>query len=485
MTVWEIILIICGGISLLGFLFMIIVLILDNNTKARGKENFWMLLVGLFIIPVFFVWVVMKLWDLWDYLSKARKHGGIRKYKTWLKQKELEEEKDRQEREARAKAEKEEYERVKKDFLDGKITRANLPRVEDGITSFEFKPEMGLYVDYENEVREIVYVEREYNERLNRFFLEHKDLRLYHMYKFIYLPNLCKELEDGDYLHFLFPNASPDKRADFHVDSTYPLQYLVYSEDISKIQQGMFFFRGGMDNHGAEYIEGDYHPLMEGSDEEIIQQLTEIVKQTHNKHSRAALYSSYGESDEDKGASDDLADYKFWEETTDSKVAQLVEEVRERIKMLQEYGLPENLLFNLLKEKQKLSRLVVTKDMRIVLPDYNDMEIKMEPINKAVYLLFLKHPEGIIFKYLPDYRKELADIYQKIKPLGLNERALQSIEDVTNPCLNSINEKCARIKGAFISKFSDNLAKHYYISGWRGEAKKIDLPRDLVEWRQK
>lgn len=109
----------------------------------------------------------------------------------------------------------------------------------------------------------------------------------------------------------------------------------------------------------------------------------------------------------------------------------------------------------------------------------------MEPINKAVYLLFLKHPEGIIFKYLPDYRKELADIYQKIKPLGLNERALQSIEDVTNPCLNSINEKCARIKGAFISKFSDNLAKHYYISGWRGEAKKIDLPRDLVEWRQK
>ena len=166
-------------------------------------------------------------------------------------------------------------------------------------------------------------------------------------------------------------------------------------------------------------------------------------------------------------------------------MAQLVEEVRERIKMLQEYGLPENLLFNLLKEKQKLSRLVVTKDMRIVLPDYNDMEIKMEPINKAVYLLFLKHPEGIIFKYLPDYRKELADIYQKIKPLGLNERALQSIEDVTNPCLNSINEKCARIKGAFISKFSDNLAKHYYISGWRGEAKKIDLPRDLVEWRQK
>jgi hypothetical protein len=110
------------------------------------------------------------------------------------------------------------------------------------------------------------------------------------------------------------------------------------------------------------------------------------------------------------------------------------------------------------------------------------MEIKMEPINKAVYLLFLRHPEGIIFKHLPDHRKELAEIYQKIKPFGLNERAIKSIEDVTNPFLNSINEKCARIRGAFISQFDENLAKHYYIFGERGEAKKIGLPHDLVVW---
>ena len=106
----------------------------------------------------------------------------------------------------------------------------------------------------------------------------------------------------------------------------------------------------------------------------------------------------------------------------------------------------------------------------------------MEPLVKAVYLLFLRHPEGIIFKHLPDYRKELAEIYQMIKPLGLNDRAIRSIEDVTNPFLNSINEKCARIRGAFISQFDESIAKHYYINGWRGEAKKIVLPRDLVIW---
>ena len=136
----------------------------------------------------------------------------------------------------------------------------------------------------------------------------------------------------------------------------------------------------------------------------------------------------------------------------------------------------------MISEQPMLSRLVITKDNRIVLPDYQNMEIKMEPIVKAVYLLFLKHPEGIAFKCLPDYREELAEIYNKLRPMGLSDRALQSIEDVTNPLLNSINEKCARIRGAFLGEFDDYMAKYYYIEGKRGEAKKITLPRDLVVW---
>lgn len=131
-------------------------------------------------------------------------------------------------------------------------------------------------------------------------------------------------------------------------------------------------------------------------------------------------------------------------------------------------------------KSEKLSRLIITKDYSILLPEYYNLEIKMEPIVKAVYLLFLKHPEGIIFKHLPDYREELTQIYLKLKPNGMNEKVLQSIEDVTNPTLNSINEKCARINSAF--QFDSNIAKHYYIDGKRGEAKKIALPRDLVVW---
>ena len=129
----------------------------------------------------------------------------------------------------------------------------------------------------------------------------------------------------------------------------------------------------------------------------------------------------------------------------------------------------------------KVSRLTISKDYTILLTDYQK-EVKMEPIVKAIYLLFLKHPEGISFKYLPDYRNELADIYQKIKPLGLTERAIRSIEDVTNPLLNSINEKCSRIRAAFQPEVDATLLEQYIIIGKSGEAKKIALSRDLVVW---
>ncbi len=132
-----------------------------------------------------------------------------------------------------------------------------------------------------------------------------------------------------------------------------------------------------------------------------------------------------------------------------------------------------------LKHQVRYSRLRITKDGSIMLSDYGK-EVKMEPLNKAVYLLYLNHPEGIAFKDLPDYRKELMDIYTQIKPFSLNDKIIKSIEDVTNPTQNSINEKCSRIKAAFAAEVDSALADQYYITGKSGEKRRISLPRNLV-----
>ena len=166
---------------------------------------------------------------------------------------------------------------------------------------------------------------------------------------------------------------------------------------------------------------------------------------------------------------------------TNDELKQLMEELRHKMQRLKEYGMSEKEIISSLHTDQQLPQLIITRNYRIFLGDEH-REVHLEPLVKSVYLLFLKHPEGIIFKDLPDYRKELALIYNKVRPWGLTDRALKSLEDVTNPMLNSINEKCTRIRRTFVTMLDSGVAEQYYIKGARGKAKKITLPRELVAW---
>ena len=163
----------------------------------------------------------------------------------------------------------------------------------------------------------------------------------------------------------------------------------------------------------------------------------------------------------------------------------LLDEVKEKVRKLKAYGVDEAEIVAAMNEEELFPQLIVTEDYKIVLDDGTNTEVKMEPIVKAVYLLFLSHPEGIVLKCLPDYRQELTTLYLLLRPYGLTDRVIQSIEDVTNPTLNSINEKCARIRKVFASLLPQSVARYYSISGKRGEAKKIDLVRANVVWKCK
>ena len=163
----------------------------------------------------------------------------------------------------------------------------------------------------------------------------------------------------------------------------------------------------------------------------------------------------------------------------------LLDEVREKVRKLKTYGVVEADIVAAMNEEELFPQLIVTEEYKIVLSGEKPMEVEMEPLVKAVYLLFLSHPEGIVLKCLPDYRKELTGIYLLLRPHGLTDRVEKSIENVTNPTQNSINEKCARIRKLFSSILSQSVARYYAISGKRGEAKKIDLIRANVIWKCK
>ena len=142
--------------------------------------------------------------------------------------------------------------------------------------------------------------------------------------------------------------------------------------------------------------------------------------------------------------------------------------------------------------KSRLSRLLITKDYRIILVDYDNKEVEMSPVHKAVYLLFLAHPEGIEFKRLADYREELTRYYMATAKMMDKEKIIESVEHLVNPLDNAINEKCSRIKKVFLSMMDEYSASYYIISShtqkhfagssriWYERLKVITLPRELV-----
>ena len=296
----------------------------------------------------------------------------------------------------------------------------------------------------------------------------------------VYLPLLMKRLAKKEVLQYRAPYLSDTELANTNIGNDFLLQYLTNPFDKSRIKQGFIRTEDThRDSDGKDKAINRFYPLSSKDGEPLADQLHRIGKQISaetNLHERLLDIKDSGTTQ--NGGADDRFNSQLDGENTDD----LIEEIRERIAKLRQRGISLYILEQLIHPDDRLSRLMITKDYRLLLPDYNDMEIRMEPLIKAVYLLFLNHPEGILFKCLPDYRKELTEIYARLRPTGLTERALQSIEDVTNPMLNSINEKCARIRGAFVGLFDNNMAKYYYIDGQRGEAKKISLPRNLVVW---
>ena len=169
------------------------------------------------------------------------------------------------------------------------------------------------------------------------------------------------------------------------------------------------------------------------------------------------------------------------EESFDAEMQNALKEAEKMIKGLLLKGCPTDLILSWLNQNVKLSRLRITKHYKIILVDY-DKEIKMGPLPKTVFLFFLRHPEGVMFSHLQDYKQELKEIYGRVCTNDDLEKMEQSISRLTNPFDNSICEKCAAVKKAFVMNVSDTIAKNYYINGLQGEKKSISLDRSLVEW---
>lgn len=130
----------------------------------------------------------------------------------------------------------------------------------------------------------------------------------------------------------------------------------------------------------------------------------------------------------------------------------------------------------------ELSRLVITPlTYTVLLLDY-DREIHFTAQVKALYCLFLNHPEGIRMKEIANYKEEFIRLYFCLTNRSDTDKLRESVNkllDVCNP--NALNVKKSQCNLALRMAIpNDNLRKHYEIEVNYGLPHKINLDRSLV-----
>lgn len=316
--------------------------------------------------------------------------------------------------------------------------------------------------------KQIIYVEDSYNEPLNRFISKNINYLSTVFgrrgYKLIFLPKINSEITI-EKLSYFFAHL---KIEDITYDDTNILKYsdlfkyIIYG---GSLKAGFIRYKSETD---LSFIFSYYECVSIKQD--YIKQ--EILKYLEYVGDPLVFY------DIEEPEGDEIADFKFCLEAQ-----RLISEIAERVARLQQIGINQMALKKALQIEQKLSKVTITKEYRIILNDY-DKEIILHPLEKAVYLLFLKYPNGILFKNLSEYRTELIKIYLAVSNREQLDKMEKSIYDITDPTKNSINEKCSRIREAFINVFDISLASNYIITGDRGREKKIILDRSLVTFEK-
>lgn len=128
---------------------------------------------------------------------------------------------------------------------------------------------------------------------------------------------------------------------------------------------------------------------------------------------------------------------------------------------------------------QGLSRLRISSNGHLFLIDRNEAEVKIQSIGRALYILYLRHEEGIALTELTDYREELLGIYAMISDYNDEQKLRIAVDNLIDSVGNTLNPLLSRIKKAFTALLGEQ-AKDYLIEGLSGEAKKIHLDRRMV-----
>ena len=145
-------------------------------------------------------------------------------------------------------------------------------------------------------------------------------------------------------------------------------------------------------------------------------------------------------------------------------------------------GIRSNILF---RERSSVlnrpSRLEIRGYMkRIFLVDLGDLEVRLNPKEKTLFLFFLNHLEGVRIVDLMDHKAEILELYKRFSRASTPSLIEDAVDLMLQPTDGNINQVLTRIRSKFKQTAGDSIAGYYTIEGARNVVYKISLNRELV-----
>lgn len=157
----------------------------------------------------------------------------------------------------------------------------------------------------------------------------------------------------------------------------------------------------------------------------------------------------------------------------DEDAASIVAQIKTLLRQLRTKGATDKDIDSLLAEEEKPGRAYVDSAGMLVLPDAGNVKIKLTPMERTLYILFLRYPEGINADELWRYWDELCDIYGSqtvYDDLDLIEDAVEGICDEEKVTWYT---NVSRIKRKITDKLGKRAAEQYIIRRYSGNIYKI------------
>jgi hypothetical protein len=147
----------------------------------------------------------------------------------------------------------------------------------------------------------------------------------------------------------------------------------------------------------------------------------------------------------------------------DEDAASIVAQIRNLLGQLRIKGITDKEIDTILTQQQKPGRAYVNTKGMLVLPDEDGVQIKLTPMERTLYILFLRYPEGINADELWRYWDELCDIYGSQTVYDDKDLIEDAVESICDEEKVTWYTNVSRIKRKVSDKLGKRVAEQYII----------------------